>query len=72
MSKCNRYDELCDCSECDLDRREFITRAQGLHVGLLTDDELAMFEQCVKRCMAYRSYEGPSGLLGMPKVAAAN
>lgn len=30
MSKCNSYDDLCDCGECELDREE--AKAAGLPV----------------------------------------
>ena len=41
---------------------------QGMYVGQLTPEELDDFEQACKQGVAYRSYEGLSGIFGMAKV----
>ena len=40
----------------------------GLYVGQLNEDELVEFERAVKAGLAYRSYAGPAGLMGVAKV----
>jgi len=45
-----------------------LDRLDGLYVGLLDSDELAVFEQAIKDGKACRSYEGPGGMLGLSKV----
>ncbi len=40
----------------------------GLHVGLLDESELWLFEKAVEDGIAYRSYEGGSGFMGLAKV----
>jgi hypothetical protein len=40
----------------------------GLFVGVLSDDELDVFEAACERGEAYRSYEGACGLVGLAKV----
>lgn len=48
-----------------------IRELDGLHVGLLTDEEYALFQRAILSGVARRSYEEPtSGLLGMAKVRA--
>lgn len=37
-------------------------RINGLHVGLLNDEELAIFNEACRRHEAKRSYEGAGGL----------
>ncbi len=46
----------------DLDRME------GMHVGLLDEDELRVFENAVAKGWATRSYEGAGGFMGLAKV----
>jgi hypothetical protein len=48
--------------------REAILRVEGLFVGQLDADEMLLFEAAVKARIAYRSYEGMAGLLGLAKV----
>ena len=40
----------------------------GLHVGLLNDDELAWFDAECAAGRARRSYEGAAGFMGIAKV----
>lgn len=52
-------------SEQDAD---LIRRLDGMHVGLLSPEELAALERCVQAGIARRTYEGASGLLGLARV----
>jgi hypothetical protein len=45
-----------------------MTNINGLHVGMLTPEELRWFEAEIKAGRAYRSYEGAGGLIGLAKV----
>lgn len=70
MSRCNRYDETCECSECTADLRDFVSHNAGLYVGQLNDDEMRMFNESVRRGLAYRQYAGAAGFMGLAKIAA--
>ena len=52
-------------TEADLD---YVRPVVGLHVGLLIEQEMAAFNRLVELGLAYRSYEGASGFLGLAKV----
>lgn len=45
-----------------------LERLDGMHVGLLDNEELWLFEKAVADGMAYRSYEGGSGFMSLAKV----
>ena len=47
---------------------EALESIKGLYVGMLSEDEMEFFNQCVSDGMAYRSYEGTAGLMGLAKV----
>jgi hypothetical protein len=47
---------------------EHIRRLEGLLVGLLDESEQAAFDRLVDAGIAYRSYEGGSGFMGLAKV----
>ena len=47
---------------------EVLDAINGLYVGMLDDEEMDFFNQCVQDGLAYRSYEGTAGLLGLAKV----
>lgn len=47
---------------------EAVRHLNGLFVGQLTPDELELFELAVERGLAYRSYEGGAGFMGLAKV----
>lgn len=51
---------------------ETVRRVEGLHVGLLTEDEQDAFRSAVLLGLAYRQYEGPAGFLGLAKVRLTN
>ena len=41
---------------------------EGFFVGQLNDDEMKVFERAVEDGLAYRSYEGGAGFLGLARV----
>lgn len=43
-------------------------RIDGLHVGMLDEDELAVFNEACRRQQARRNYQGVGGLMGLAKV----
>jgi hypothetical protein len=45
-----------------------LERLEGMHVGLLDEYEMWIFEHAVKDGMAIRSYEGAGGFMGLAKV----
>ena len=45
-----------------------LERLNGLYVGQLSEEELALFDAAVAEHKAYRSYEGMAGFLGLAKV----
>lgn len=45
-----------------------LERIEGLFVGQLDDYETWLFEHAVADGMAYRSYEGGAGFMGLAKV----
>lgn len=45
-----------------------LERLDGMHVGLLDAGEIWLFEKAVEDGLAYRSYEGGSGFMGLAKV----
>ncbi len=45
-----------------------LAQINGFFVGLLSDDELAAFNEAVAQGAAIRSYEGVGGFMGMAKV----
>ncbi len=45
-----------------------LARLEGLHVGLLTPEELRAFNKACERKQAWRDYGDLAGFLGMPKV----
>lgn len=45
-----------------------VRELEGMFVGSLTPEELEIFEKAVKGGMAYRSYEGGAGFMGLAKV----
>ena len=47
---------------------EELRRLDGLFVGQLSETERDYFEQAVADGLAWRSYEGAAGMLGIPKV----
>jgi hypothetical protein len=47
---------------------ENIQMLDGLFVGQLDEEELALFEIAIKDGKAARSYEGVAGFLGLAKV----
>ena len=47
---------------------EHIARLDGMHVGLLDEGERAAFERLCEAGVAFRSYEGGSGFMGLAKV----
>ena len=47
---------------------EAIRWAEGIFVGMLSDEELELFEEAVKEGIAVRSYEGGAGFFGLAKV----
>lgn len=40
----------------------------GIFVGMLDADEIALLDKAVEEGVAWRSYEGVGGLLGLAKV----
>jgi hypothetical protein len=46
-----------------------VAELSGLYVGQLDQDELQAFERAVSDGLAFRSYNGPSGMMGVAKVA---
>jgi hypothetical protein len=49
--------------------RQITKHVEGLHTGLLSDDEKESFRRCIEDGMAYRDYDHNSGFfLGMAKV----
>lgn len=54
-----------DVTADDLD---VLRRIDGLHVGMLTDDEQEILRRLVREGYAIRSYDGPAGLLGIAHV----
>jgi hypothetical protein len=40
----------------------------GIFVGLLTDEEIKVFDRAVEEGLAYRAYEGAGGFMGLAKV----
>jgi len=48
--------------------QEIKARINGLFVGQLTPEELLVFNAACAEGLAYRSYEGASGFIGLPKV----
>lgn len=49
----------------------FMSRVEGLHVGLLTDDERAELRDLERRGVARVTYEGAAGLMGVGRVRRA-
>jgi hypothetical protein len=47
---------------------EDIAWMDSLYVGLLSDEERALFEKAVEQGVAMRWYEGVGGFMGMAKV----
>jgi len=47
---------------------ETVARWDGLFVGMLREEEVAEFERAIDEGIAYRSYEGAGGFLGLAKV----
>ena len=45
-----------------------LQRINGLFVGMLTDEELEMFERACKDGKARRVYAGGAGFMGLAKV----
>ena len=45
-----------------------LERLDGLYLGLLDKEELWLFEKAEQDGMAYRSYEGGGGFMGLAKV----
>jgi hypothetical protein len=43
----------------------------GLHVGMLTEDELALFNAACRAGTAHRDYGGLGGFMGLAKVRLA-
>lgn len=43
-------------------------RIEGLFEGQLTEEESWLFEEAIELAIAYRSYEGSAGFIGMAKV----
>ena len=48
--------------------KEEIVWLNGLYVGMLSDEEMELLDRCIKAGIAERSYQGPSGMLGLAKV----
>lgn len=48
--------------------RERVSKWDGFFVGMLSDDELEVFDAAVEAGVAFRSYEGGGGLMGLAKV----
>ncbi len=47
---------------------EWLSRVDGLFVGLLTEDEQKDLQEAVKQKLARYSYEGAAGFMGLAKV----
>lgn len=47
---------------------ERVRELDGLYVGVLTQDELALFDVAVAQGLARRFYDGVGGFLGCAKV----
>jgi len=45
-----------------------LERLEGLFVGQLDPSDMAVFEQAVEDGLAFRSYEGGPGFMGLAKV----
>lgn len=45
-----------------------IRSLRGMFLGLLDEEELAIFELMVERGLAYRDYSGSAGWLGLATV----
>lgn len=50
------------------ERFEPIAWADGIFVGMLNADEIALFDEAVEQGIAHRSYEGAGGFMGLAKV----
>lgn len=50
------------------EERMFLSRIEGLFVGMLDEAEAREFERLVKAGVAARSYEGAGGFMGLAKV----
>jgi len=50
---------------------EELDAINGLYVGMLSDEEMELFNECVSKRLAYRAYEGTAGLMGLAKVRKA-
>ncbi len=47
---------------------DFLRRIDGLFVGMLDAPEIAKFDELVRAGLAYRSYEGAGGIMGLAKA----
>lgn len=73
-STCNtpmscRADQVCSRQQKAIDL-ETIRRCEGIFEGLLSPEEQAAFERCIKDGVAIRWYQGAGGFMGLAKVKA--